>query len=67
VSGVFKDDPTFEEFCEILRQQREEDYRRANKEIDAIIDEEEEAKGWLSSTRTPSHTTKMRTKSSARK
>jgi hypothetical protein len=67
VSGMFEADPTFKEFCEILRQQREEDYRRANEAIDAIIDEEEEAKGCLSSTRTPSHTTKARIKSSARK
>ena len=26
VSGMFQDDPTFEEFCEILRQQRVADY-----------------------------------------
>jgi hypothetical protein len=34
VSGMFKKDPTFKEFRKILRQQRQEDYRRANKEID---------------------------------
>jgi hypothetical protein len=40
VSGMFKDDPTFEEFCEILRQQREEDYRQVNEEIDLLIRKE---------------------------
>ena len=53
VSGIFKDDPAFEEFREILRQQREEDYRRANEEIDAMIRQEEEAKGCSSSISTP--------------
>ena len=33
VSGMFKDDPTFEEFREILRQQREDDLKLANEEI----------------------------------
>jgi len=31
VSGMFQDDPTFEEFCEILRQQRAADYQQARK------------------------------------
>jgi hypothetical protein len=66
VSGLFKEDPTFEEFCAILRQQREEDYRRANEEIDAIIHEEEEAMQCSSSTQTPSRTTKTHTLSSVR-
>jgi hypothetical protein len=44
VSGLFQDDPTFEEFCAILRQQRAEDYGRANEAIDAMIRKEEEAK-----------------------
>jgi hypothetical protein len=43
VSGLFQDDPTFEEFCAILRQQRAEDYRRAHEAIDAMIRKEEEA------------------------
>ena len=37
VSGLFQDDPTFEEFCAILRQQRAEDYRRVNDAIDAVM------------------------------
>ena len=37
VSGMFQNDPTFAEFRNILHQQREEDYRQANKEIDAMI------------------------------
>ncbi len=37
VSGLFQDDPTFEEFRAILRQQRAEDYRRANEAIDAML------------------------------
>jgi hypothetical protein len=65
VSGLFKDDPAFEEFREILRQQREEDYRRVNEEIDAMIRQEEEAKGCLSLIPMPSHTTKTDTPSSA--
>ncbi len=67
VSGLFKDDPTFEEFREILRQQREDDYRQADEEIDAMIRKEEEAKWYSSSTPTPSRTTKTRTQSSAQK
>jgi len=31
VSGMFQDDPTFEEFCDILRQQRAADYQQARK------------------------------------
>jgi hypothetical protein len=34
VSGIFKDDPAYAEFLEILREQREEDYRRRIDEID---------------------------------
>ena len=64
VSGLFQDDPTFEEFCAILRQQRAEDYRRANEAIDAMIRKEEEAKQCSSSTPTRSRTTKTRTRSS---
>ena len=67
VSGLFKDDPTFEEFREILRQQREDDYRQADEEIDAMIRKEEEAQRCSSSTPTPSHMPKTRTRSSARK
>jgi len=66
VSGIFKDDATFEEFREILQQQREEDYREANEEIEAIICKEE-AKGCSSSTPTLSRKTKTRTQSSALK
>ena len=64
VSGLFEDDPTFEEFCAILRQQRAEDYRRANEAIDAMIRKEEEAKQCSSSTPTRSRTTKTRPRSS---
>lgn len=67
VSGLFKDDPTFEEFREILRQQREDDYRQGDEEIDAMIRKEEEVQRCSSSTPTPSHTPKTRTRSSARK
>ena len=67
MSGMFKDDPTFEEFREILRQQREEDLRLANEEIDATIRKEEEAKGCSSSIPTPSRTTKTGTQSSPQK
>ena len=65
VSGIFENDPLFEEFREILRQQREEDYRRANEEADEMIRQEKEAKGCSSLTPTPSRTTKTGTKSSA--
>ena len=41
VDGMFKDAPTFEEFREILRQQREDDLRLANEEIDATIRKED--------------------------
>src|SRR5215475_14653448 len=64
VSGLFQEDPTFEEFCAILRQQRAEDYRRAHEAIDAMIRKEEEAKPCSSSTPTRSRTTKTRTRSS---
>jgi len=64
VSGLFQDDPTFEEFRAILRQQRAEDYRRANEAIDAMIRKEEEAKQYSSSIPTRSRTTKTRTRSS---
>jgi hypothetical protein len=33
VSGMFQDDPTFEEFCEILRQQRTADYQQAQETL----------------------------------
>jgi hypothetical protein len=62
VSGIFKDDPTFDEFLEILREQREEDYRQRIAEIDKEL--ATEAKACLSSIPTPSRTTKKRTRSS---
>ena len=37
VSGLLQDDPTFEEFRAMLRQQRAEDYRRVNKAINAMM------------------------------
>jgi len=67
VSGLFQDDPTFDEFCAILCQQRAEDYRRVNDAIDAMMRKEEEAKQCLSSTPTRSRTTKTRTRSSVPK
>ena len=42
VSGLFQDDPTFDEFRAILRQQRAEDYRRVNEAIDAMLRKAEE-------------------------
>jgi hypothetical protein len=39
---MFQDDPTFEEFCEILRQQRVADYQQAQEDVDAIVRKEEE-------------------------
>jgi len=39
VSGLFQNNPAFEEFCAILRQQRAEDYRQANEAIDAMRDD----------------------------
>jgi len=65
VSGLFENDPAFEEFRDILREQREEDSRRANEEIDAMIREEEEAKRCSSSTPIPSRTIRTRIKSSS--
>jgi len=53
VSGMFQDDPTFEEFCEILRQQRTADYRQAQEDVDAIVRKEEESRRCSSSTPTP--------------
>jgi len=38
VSGMFQDDPTFEEFCEILRQQHAADYQQAQEDVDAVIE-----------------------------
>lgn len=66
-AGMFQHDPTSAEFCDILRQQREEDYRQTQEAIDVIIHEEEEIKRCSSSTPTPSRTTKTRTRSSAPK
>ncbi|MBM3242599.1 type II toxin-antitoxin system Phd/YefM family antitoxin [Candidatus Poribacteria bacterium] len=34
VSGIFKDDPLFEEFLEILREMREEDYAQVQREFE---------------------------------
>ena len=65
-SGMFRDDPTFDEFRKILREQREEDYRQANDEIDALF-REEETNACSSSIPTRSHTTKTRTRSSPNK
>ena len=31
---MFHDDPTFEEFCEILRQQRAADYQQAQEDVE---------------------------------
>jgi hypothetical protein len=53
VSGIFQDDPAFEEFCEILRQQRAADYQQAQEDIDAMVRKEEETKRCSSSTPTP--------------
>jgi len=53
VSGIFQDDPTFEEFCEILRQQRAADYQQAQENVDAMVRKEEETKRCSSSTPTP--------------
>ena len=58
VSGMFKDDPTFDEFLEILHEQREEDYRQTISEIEREL--AQEAKACLSSIPTPSRTTKKR-------
>src|SRR5439155_24163558 len=63
VSGLFRNDPTFEDFRKILREQREEDYRRAMEEIESL--RQGEAKKCSSSTPTRSRTTKTRTRSSA--
>ena len=65
VSGMFQDDPTFEDFRKILREQREADYRRASEEIEALT-RQPEAKACSSSTPTRSRTTKTRTRSSAK-
>jgi hypothetical protein len=53
VSGMFRDDPTFEEFCEILRQQRAADYQQAQEDVDAMVRKEEETGRCSSSTPTP--------------
>jgi hypothetical protein len=53
VSGMFQDDPTFEEFCEILQQQRAADYQQAQEDVNAMVRKEEEAKRCSSSTPTP--------------
>jgi hypothetical protein len=53
VSGMFQDDPTFEEFCESLRQQRAADYQQAQEDVDAMVRKEEETKRCSSSTPTP--------------
>ena len=53
VSGIFQDDPAFEEFCEILRQQRVADYQQAQEDVDAMVRKEEETKRCSSSTPTP--------------
>jgi hypothetical protein len=52
VSGMFRDDPTFEEFCEILRQQRAVDYQQAQEDVDAMVRKEEEPRRCSSSTPT---------------
>ena len=65
VSGMFADDPTFEDFRKILRAQRESDYRKAGEEIEAMT-REPETKGCSSSIPTRSRMTKTRTRSSAK-
>jgi hypothetical protein len=35
---MFQDDPTFEEFRAILRQQRAADYQQAQEDVDAVIE-----------------------------
>jgi hypothetical protein len=52
VSGMFQDDPTFEEFCDILRQQRAADYQQAQEDVDAMVRKEETGR-CSSSTPTP--------------
>jgi hypothetical protein len=66
VSGLFRDDPAFAEFLEILREQREEDRRQTNAELDAFI-REEETRECSSSIPTRSRTTKRRTPSSPKR
>ena len=61
VSGLFRNDPTFEDFRKILREQQEVDYRRAMEVIEPL--RQEEAKKCSSSTPTRSRTTKTRTRS----
>ena len=53
VSGMFRDNSTFEEFCDILRQQRAADYQQAQEEVDAIVRKEDETRRRSSSTPTP--------------
>lgn len=53
VSGIFQDDPTCEEFCDILRQQRAADYQEAQEDADARVRKGEETKRCSSSTPTP--------------
>ncbi|MBI3798493.1 MAG: hypothetical protein HY268_16215 [Deltaproteobacteria bacterium] len=53
VSGMFKDDPTFAEFREILHKQRKEVYRRANEKIVARTRKEGKAKRCSFSTPMP--------------
>jgi hypothetical protein len=61
VSGLFRNDPTFEDFRKILREQREQDCRRAEEKIEPL--RQEDAKKCSSSTPTRSRTTKTRTRS----
>ena len=53
VSGMFQDDPTFEEFCDILRQQRAADYQQAQEDVDAMVRTDEETGRCSSSIPTP--------------
>ncbi|ETW98995.1 MAG: hypothetical protein ETSY2_41765 [Candidatus Entotheonella gemina] len=36
VSGLLRDDPTFEEFHKILQQQRHADYQQTNADVDLL-------------------------------
>jgi hypothetical protein len=63
VSGLFQNDPTFADFRKILREQREEDYRRASEDIDALL-RQSETRACSSSIPTRSRSTKTRTRSS---
>jgi hypothetical protein len=64
VSGLFRNDPTFDEFRKILTEQREQENRQAN-EVNASA--QDEANGCSSSIPIRSRMTKTRTRSSSKK